>query len=310
MPRIRTIKPEFWTSVTIASLRPRETRLTFIGLWNFADDHGRCLDEPRLLKAAIWPLDDDITAATVVDHLDRLAAAGLIIRYTYRDRPLLQITNWYEHQKVEKPRPSRFPPFDDPVAEVSPTPPRLLPDASPGEGKGREGKGNGKGTGIGRDRTTLVEPGGSTVVARRNGKPSTALEAKERAVQIMAEVAKGAECELRAEERRDGMVDFVFAYWATATRHQNALLDQKRVVRLRRRLEENRDDVNELCYVVDGLKKDRGLMGENERGRKYDGIETIFRDRGMVEHLAELAGYKPGMIHPVVRKYTTGEQHG
>ena len=39
MARIRTIKPEFWIDDVIVEL-PFETRLLFIGIWNFADDAG------------------------------------------------------------------------------------------------------------------------------------------------------------------------------------------------------------------------------------------------------------------------------
>ena len=40
MPRIRTIKPEFWDSPGTASASLR-IRLLFIAMWNWADDHGR-----------------------------------------------------------------------------------------------------------------------------------------------------------------------------------------------------------------------------------------------------------------------------
>jgi len=37
--RIRSIKPEFWKSETVAALSPL-ARLLFIGLWNYADREG------------------------------------------------------------------------------------------------------------------------------------------------------------------------------------------------------------------------------------------------------------------------------
>lgn len=37
MPRIRTIKPEYWTSEQVLDLSI-PARLAFIGLWNFCDD--------------------------------------------------------------------------------------------------------------------------------------------------------------------------------------------------------------------------------------------------------------------------------
>lgn len=161
MARIRTIKPEFWTSLVVAAL-PVEACLTFIGLWNHADDHGRCLDEPRLIKAAVHPLRDEMCADTVERHLQVLAARGLIVRYEAQGRRVIQVRSWEEHQKVEKRRDSRFlpPPCEQEPAvmrlvetvpsvaaiafpDASPTLPRRLPDASPpvvvvGEEQGKE----------------------------------------------------------------------------------------------------------------------------------------------------------------------------
>jgi hypothetical protein len=140
MARIRTIKPEFWTSLTVTSL-PLPVRLTFIGLWNFSDDVGRSVLEPRLIKAAIWPLDDEITAADIGGHLAALARVGLVQLYQVEDRQYIQVSSWTEHQRVEKPRPSQLPPPPDSIPDASGIPPRLLPEASPLEGKGKEGIG-------------------------------------------------------------------------------------------------------------------------------------------------------------------------
>jgi len=108
MPRIRTIKPEFFTSLTIADL-PITARLTFIGLWTHCDDEGRCVDDARLIKAAVWPLDDR-TAAEVEEDLKAIAHKSLIIRYEVDGRRYLAVRNWREHQRVNRPTPSRIPP--------------------------------------------------------------------------------------------------------------------------------------------------------------------------------------------------------
>jgi hypothetical protein len=164
VPRIRTIKPEFWTSLTVASL-PLPVRLTFIGLWNFSDDEGRSVFEPRLLKAAVWPLDDEITAADVGSHLAALARVGLVSMYEVEGRQYVQVSSWTEHQKVEKKRTSALPPpprglpdgSPPPprgLPDGSPPPPRLLPDSSPREGKGKEGKGEERNGGGGEGAPT------------------------------------------------------------------------------------------------------------------------------------------------------------
>jgi hypothetical protein len=106
--RIRTIKPEFFTSLTIADLPNLEARLTFVGLWTHVDDDGRCVDEPRLVRAAIWPLDDRL-AADVDADLRALHEASLIRRYEVAGRRYLAVTNWKEHQRIDKPKPSKLP---------------------------------------------------------------------------------------------------------------------------------------------------------------------------------------------------------
>jgi len=55
MPRIRTIKPEFWTDDKIVELS-FPARLLFIGLWNFCDDWGRMEYKPKSIKLRIFPL--------------------------------------------------------------------------------------------------------------------------------------------------------------------------------------------------------------------------------------------------------------
>ena len=46
--RIRSIKPEFWTSDDIADLTI-EDRLLFIGLWSYVDDNGVGIDKEHLV---------------------------------------------------------------------------------------------------------------------------------------------------------------------------------------------------------------------------------------------------------------------
>ncbi|MGW0626475.1 hypothetical protein [Streptomyces sp. NPDC002758] len=169
MARIRTIKPEFFTSLTIADLTP-EQRLTFIGLWTHVDDAGRCVDDPRLIKAAIWPLDDR-TAADIEIDLKALSESSLITRYTFNRKRYLAVTNWDEHQRINRPTDSKLPPPE----EGDPTPPDPVTrhdsdslnahahfsEGSPQERKGKEGNREGKGTPL-----PPAESSGSPAVAQ------------------------------------------------------------------------------------------------------------------------------------------------
>ena len=110
--RIRSIKPEFWSSPDIAALSDSD-RLLFIGLWSFVDDQGRGRDDVALIVAALYPHDMVAnpleTVAKVRDGLARLHAANLIYRYTVASRTYFLVTGWSKHQKVDKARPSRLP---------------------------------------------------------------------------------------------------------------------------------------------------------------------------------------------------------
>lgn len=110
MPRIRTIKPEFWKSEAIATHSFR-ARLTFIGLWTYVDDNGVGIDNPKLIQAELFPLEEDPreALANVREDLARLHAAGRIVRYTVGGKAYLSIVNWREHQKIDKPGKARHP---------------------------------------------------------------------------------------------------------------------------------------------------------------------------------------------------------
>lgn len=109
MARIRTIKPAFFTDAEMADL-PLSARLTFIGLWTHVDDSGRAVDDPRLVKAALWPLDDKHTAKKVDADLAALAKIGRIYRYEAKGKRYLEVVNWAKHQKISHPQPSAIPP--------------------------------------------------------------------------------------------------------------------------------------------------------------------------------------------------------
>src|SRR3990167_6716016 len=150
--------------------------------------------------------------------------------------------------------------------------------------------------------TTHVEPNGSTAVVKR----ATVGEIQAHLTQVLADVQAGTQQRLRATEVCELQAELVFAYWAVRLNHNGTVLDKKRLGRLTARLGENKGDGHELLYVVDGALRDPHLMGQNQNATKYDGIETIFRDRGQVERLAALANYAPGKQHKMATKYLEG----
>lgn len=106
MPRIRSIKPEFWADEKLAPLAPID-RLVFLGLMSLADDAGRLIDSVRQLDGLVFPLTDD----TCGPSLDALARLGRIRRYTSQSgQRLIQVVNWERHQKVTHPSKHVLPP--------------------------------------------------------------------------------------------------------------------------------------------------------------------------------------------------------
>lgn len=100
MARIRSIKPEFWSSEQVMECSPI-ARLMFIGLWNFCDDGGNHVASIKTIKAEIFPADD-IDSANVRRMLDELSSNGLIEFYTAENKEFLHITGW-KHQKIDQP---------------------------------------------------------------------------------------------------------------------------------------------------------------------------------------------------------------
>lgn len=108
MARIRSIKPEFFTSESVSQL-PIRARLTWIGIWTECDDYGVTRNNVKLIKAAVWPLDQ-VSLADVEADLEALETAGRIVRYTVGGRGYLTVTSWEEHQKMNRRGGRKYPP--------------------------------------------------------------------------------------------------------------------------------------------------------------------------------------------------------
>lgn len=152
MARIRSAKPEWWSKEKWAAL-PRDIRFTYKGIWEvMADDQGRFQADARLIKAQVWPLDDDITTRKIeawlarirgvtVTEADGTRAPALLlyevdgIRYGY-------LPGFVKHQKISHPTPSKLPAPPESFQKDSRTAPELLRPEEEGRGGGvREGLG-------------------------------------------------------------------------------------------------------------------------------------------------------------------------
>lgn len=130
MARIRTIKPEFFTSEDIVGLSPL-ARLLYIALWCEADREGRLVWKPKTFKMRYFPGDKCDIDALCNEILD----AGLIVQY---GECYAYIPTFHSHQHIN-PRESQTqlptPDIDAIVTRAS-----RVSDAQGGrEGKGKEG---------------------------------------------------------------------------------------------------------------------------------------------------------------------------
>jgi hypothetical protein len=145
--RIRSIRPEFWTSEDIASLTWAQ-RLIYIGLWSYVDDNGVGRDVEKLIAADLFPLEDDTQAVLmqIAGALSEYSSRQMVTRYEVAGKRYLHINAWSAHQKINRPSDGRYPlpTREDAVIHDILTEPSLSPheEVALGEGeKGRRGEG-------------------------------------------------------------------------------------------------------------------------------------------------------------------------
>lgn len=328
MARIRSLKPETASDRKLAGAS-RDARYTFVLLISQADDDGLLRAEPRQLLGALYPFDEDVDSATLETWLAELQAIGAICYRRTRDGVrVVELVNWAKHQIIKnrsKPflllqldgqctspptqssvgstetlrRPATDPGGAEsrvlslePRVSTPPTPPPAAVAASVAVVVSTLS--NGHANGNGHHHGASKQPKGLPAVVDRG-----------RAA--IAEMLALGERESQTDRERRAMISVVFSYWAAKLNHIRALQDPGRERLIGDRLRENRHDVNELMFVIDGAKKDRNLMGQNEKNQKYDGIDTLFRNRAQVERLADLGGYTTGKIHPQILKLSESQ---
>lgn len=93
--RIRTIKPDFFTSEDVVALSPM-ARLCFIALLCAADREGRLEWRPVTIKLRFFPADNvDIDALA-----SEIEARGMLARYEADGTGYAQVVNFTKHQVV------------------------------------------------------------------------------------------------------------------------------------------------------------------------------------------------------------------
>ena len=130
MARIRTVKPEFFTSESVISVSPL-ARLFFIGLWCEADKEGRLKWKPKTLKFRYLPGD----SVNIEKLCKELEAENMIVTYSVNDVDYCEIPGFSSHQVINNREKESILPSRDNDASTT-------RESGRKEGKeGKEGKG-------------------------------------------------------------------------------------------------------------------------------------------------------------------------
>lgn len=163
MPRIRTIKPEFFSSPDTAKASPL-ARLLFAAMWCWANDWGVGETNLNGLLGHAFPDSDGIGKSELLCLLAEVRDCYGVVFYTVEGRYYYLIPSWDRHQRTQRRAFLRYPLPDDPGA----SPDLRLPqqkvdsydkqgDSSQPQGNVGAGKGKGKGKGTGESsKLTLV----------------------------------------------------------------------------------------------------------------------------------------------------------
>lgn len=120
---------------------------------------------------------------------------------------------------------------------------------------------------------------------------------------VLDQIVAGQRPALAPEQWRRVVCEMLFGYWVRVMDRPNSFLvpNDKREALVNARLDENGDDVGEVAYAIDGVRRSKHHMGENDRNTQYNTLDLICRDRQHVEKYAALVpAYRRGEPHPLV----------
>ncbi len=129
MSRDRTLPSDFWTWEAVIDCS-MTARLLFLGLWNFADDHGVQPLRPRTIRMQVFP-GDAIDENAVRALIDELVTRGLMRIFVVEGQEYLSVIHWERIQRVSRRARHRYPADPaKPVTVEATAPPRPSAAAS------------------------------------------------------------------------------------------------------------------------------------------------------------------------------------
>lgn len=265
--RIRSVKPE-WLEDEVLALASSDARVLSIALLLVADDHGRGRANKLMLAGQVFPGKPLETLARALEELRR---ARYVHLYEVEGQSYFAVRNWLKHQRVDKPSGPRVPlPPKETSVEIE----------IPGDLANVPG-----------DLASSIE-----ILATdpdpdlRSGPRSGSKNHVELELDVCLSDLESFSPEPRKPKEpkqppHHAEAARVFEAWKANTGHPGAVMDPKRLNRLKARLREGHT-VETLLAVLRNWRNDPWLAGSS--GTTYDGIEQLFRDSAQVERLAAL----------------------
>jgi len=260
MARIRTIKPEFWSSPQVTACS-HLARLTFIGLLNFCDDGGVHQDSCERLMMVVFP-DGSCPVETVTNSINELIKNELVSEFEADGKKYWFVTGFNKHQRIDKP------------TYRHPKPPCIT------KGAVKTSSSNNTRYQEEHSHTTsrdIVE----VYATERNGKECNVKE------EIYSEVDFSTSRQFQIE------VSEIFSYWKATLNHPKAKLDDKRSRSIKNAIIKLGYSVEEIKQAIDGCSLSPFHLGQNDEGKRYDDITLILRDATKVESFIDMSQRPP-----------------
>ena len=314
MPRIRTVKPEFFEDEDLGMLS-RDARLLFIATWGLADDEGLLRWTGAFLKAGAFMYDDDLGVPEVEQLMQELVDAEMILPYRggKSQQRLGWIVNFRLHQKINRPSPGRLPPpsiqnrevlaaycrrdrwtcgicseavEEDPVArglahKKQPSLDHIVPRSQGGTDYpsnirlAHQACNAGRGANPEYEVSDYVKRGVSGSV-NRSVSDSPPEQGTGNREQGTPKPPEGADEEAE-----------VFAYWQERLEKPDHRLTRERRRKIRARLREGYS-VEDIKVAIDGIAASPFHRGANENGREHVDLELICRNGSKLEEYRDM----------------------
>lgn len=252
MARIRTLKPEMASDAKLAKVS-RDARYTFVLLITQADDEGLVAAAHRQLLGQLYPLDEQVSAAMLLEWIEELVGIDVLRWRATRDgAPVLELVNWSRHQRVDNKGRSQLALSLVPVEETPPPP--ADPRGDSRNLAANRGDSPQLAESRGLDLGPRTKDRGPTTKGKRRGEPRTLVPTPDEAAVIAHHLG----------------------------RHPRRQPPEDKVLRLLRRALSSGYDVPTLCLAVDANADDDWCKETGNQGLGY-----VLRDRETIDRFAE-----------------------